>query len=249
MRNIIAGLAGLLAVAAHQEARAATFAPDMWVYEVTLEAAEIDSFWFAWTDAAPDTPVPTGCTSTPEAVWQGVPYITITCDQNPGIDLFEPYGGRDAFTRTAQIGFNATTVACDWTLIAGCPVDGTSSGQWDPAAYFTDVMLDAATGTLSYCGSVQYAEGACYSLAPDAFSYSNIWRNIGSIGGKWDYGFGGAWYGYSPDSAVRFTGTGRLVSAPEVVPLPAPALLLGSTLLAFGAIRRARRTPPRANKG
>lgn len=250
MGKLIALLAGLVLAATPREAEAATFTPDMWVYEVTLEATEIDSFQLAWIDAAPGTPVPAGCSSTPEAIWEGVPYITITCDQNPGIDLFEPYDGRDAFTRMARIGFNATTVVCDDQLVTGCPPDGRDTEEWNPSAHFTNVLLDATLGTLSYCGSVLYAEQACYDLSPDAVSNSVTWVNIGWIGGDWNYfGQTGRWYGYSPDSVVRYSATGRLVSSPSVVPLPVPALMLGSALAALGlmaqgGLRRRRPAPP-----
>jgi hypothetical protein len=250
MGKLIALLAGLVLAAAPREAEAATFTPDMWVYEVTLEAAALDGFWFAWTDAAPGTPVPEGCTGGDvEGEWEGLPYVTIVCQQNPGIDVWEPLGGRESFNRVSRVGFNASTIICDSQLIVGCPASAEEPTEWIGSAGFTDILLNAVLGTLSYCGFVVYADYACYDFSPDLVTSSTIMKNVGDIGGDWDYGYGGAWLGYPGDNYVRYSATGRLVSSPSVVPLPVPALMLGSALAALGlmaqgGLRRRRPAPP-----
>jgi hypothetical protein len=252
MKRIVAGLASLLAVAAHQEARAATFAPDMWIYEVNLVPDYVDAPISAEADVPPGTPVPAGCTGGDfEAVRDGVPYTTINCADNPGIDLMAAIGGAEAFTVTGRIGFNASTILCDTNLLIGCPKNEQDSGGfgWSSVA-FTKVALDAASGELSYCGMLGYADvTACYGLAPGEVTVSSARRNVGSLSGTWDIGYEGRWWSHYPDNFLYYTGTGRLVSAPEVVPLPAAALMLGSALLGFGAVGRSRRGPRRANGG
>jgi hypothetical protein len=252
MRSIIAGLAGLLAVAAHQEARAATFTPDMWVYEVNLVPDYVDAPISAWADVPPGTPVPAGCTGGDfVAVWEGVPYTTITCADNPGIDLMAAIGGAESNMLTGRIGFNGSTILCDGNLLIGCPRNAEDSGQfgWSSVA-FSNVVLDAVAGELSYCGMMGYADfTACYSLSPGVVTVSSARRNVGSLSGTWDIGYGGRWFSDYPDNFLYYTGTGRLVSAPEVVPLPAAGLMLGSALLGFGAVRQSRRRPRRANGG
>jgi hypothetical protein len=245
MRNSVSLLAGFILVAGVQDARAVTFTPDMWVYEVNLVAQYVDAPIYAFTDAYPGTPVPAGCTGGDfEAVYEGVPYTTIYCQDNPGINVLKEIGGAAQFAVNARIGFNETRIVCEADFFPGCPgsKDDYGSGGWFGVGY-TDIALDAALGRLSFCGMFGYADYyACYDFSPDAVQVSNARRNVGNPDGFWDYGYGGTWRSYYPDNYVRYSGSGELVSSPEVVPLPASALTLGTALLACGAFGRRGRT-------
>jgi hypothetical protein len=215
MKKTVALLAGCILAVGHEEAQAVTFTPDMWVYEVPMDVTGFEA------DGV-------------NGPYGGAPYIDITCTQNPGIDVIAAKGGLEQHAIRTRIGFNSSSIVCD-QILTGCPENEQDIDAG--SGFFYNIVLEASKGELSYCGYLQYAtETACYSFSPGLVEISGAFKNIGSARGFWDYGFGGYWSSYAQgDFWLSYSGTGSLVSSPAVVPLPAPVLMLGSSLLAFGA--------------
>jgi hypothetical protein len=247
MRLRIAAIAGLVFGTAPLAGTAATFTPDMWVYEVTLTATKFGhgEIFEAKTSAPADAEVPAGC----HAGEPSSGTIWVTChdfipeglDPLATIDLSFAH----LLTRTARIGFNSSSVVCDAWLIGRCPSDGMNTPEEDWPDFLGDyfyenVTLDAAKGYLSYCGFRIGAENACYELSPKGVSVGDyVFLNVSDVSGSWNFGDVGKWYS-SGDTDFLYSGTGQLVSTP-VVPLPAPLLMLGSALGALGIARAAGR--------
>jgi hypothetical protein len=258
MKNVIGLSAGLvLAAGVYQDLEAATFTPDMWVYEVTLTATalELDRGSASATATVIDR-LPVGCRAGASGS-----EILILCSGVPEeIDLLatldEPLAS--LLVRTARIGFNASQVVCEDLLLGLCPADGQNSSGFlsDGSFFYSDVMVDAATGELSYCTSLLFSFVACYDFSPtdgvvvgsprsgtpfEPFPLGPV-RVTTGVGpsGFWDFGNGGTWSA-SPDSGIVYSAAGQLVAQPQVVPLPAPALMLGSGFVALGALRARRK--------
>lgn len=214
-------------------ATAATFTPDMWVYEVTFSpGAVLEYDFYAWATAPVGTAVPQGCSG--DEISPGI--LSVDCGTNPGIDLLATAHGGDLRTRREHvtIGFNAGGVVCDGGLW-GCGSTPTSPLTSDLSVWLT---FDTVLGTLDLCGSIEHggSYGCVYARPWDVtgFRYDEM-----SLSGTWAFGFGGTW-GDHFITTLSYDVTGRLISAPTPVPLPAGLPLLAVGLVAFGLMRRRR---------
>lgn len=249
MRRVLALGASLCLFSAADDAQAATFTPDMWIYEITFAAWHVaPSNVYAWSDAVPlGEAVPGGCSSSPPEA-DGTKRIDC---HNPAIDLLATMDDplkATYLTRVQTIGFNGSSVICDGPVIVGCPSGGRGT---EPFVYsytgsYWDVVLDANRGRLSFCGSMYMFSEACYDLGPTG---GTAWAGVtsGMLTGTWDAVTGGRWMA-SGDPYFSYVGVGRLLSSPAetpvvVTPLPAPVLMLGSGLAAIAglAVRDRRR--------
>jgi hypothetical protein len=233
MRFPIALVAGLLVNAAAEEATAATFTPDMWVYQVTLTLTEINGL----TSVGAFTKLPSGSTALPggrcEVFVQPSSAPQLYCEY----DTFEEAlseGSIDVFaqlpkifsTRTVTIAFNKTTVLVDG-YNRSLEIDLKSYAEGELELEIYDSVLNFDYFQLSPLKSTGYTQ-----------------RVVGPLQGEWDVGIGGRWSTFEYDIGIIEEVTDfRLVSTPAIIPLPAPVLMLGSGLAALavvGARRRAR---------
>ena len=269
MRRVLALGASLCLLSAAHDVEAATFTPDMWVYEVAFSAYSVaPSYFNAFSASVPDgEPLPAHC-GTSYSNGDGTSWVD--CGNAPGVDLLatmhEPLKA-EYLTRVQTIGFNATTVVCDGPVIIGCPADGRSTEPFifSYGGSYRDVVLDATLGRLSFCGGMYLFSEACYDLSPEMVTAS-AGVTSGTLRGTWNAVTGGEWMA-SGDPYFSYTGTGRLLSSPApelaffasraagpealaptsvvVTPLPAPVLMLGSGLAAMAGLalrdRRRRR--------
>jgi hypothetical protein len=71
-------------------------------------------------------------------------------------------------------------------------------------------------------------------------TFPGLFRNIETAFGFWDFGDGGSWFA-GGDTYFIYSGTGRLLSAPAVIPLPAPLFMLGTGLAALGGFAASKK--------
>lgn len=237
MKNVIGLSAGLvLAAGAYQEVEAATFTPDMWVYELTYT---FDQVWVGAVGGARATvdatdPIPEGCT----AFEASTPQIELFCDMRilSEIDLDATLDPSFARTRVGRIGFNASTIVCDSGVLGGCPPNANEEFLDTGSTRFDFIALTAELGRLSYrafmWGPLDSGE---YELSSE--SVSGRAGNVqNELFGFWNFGTDGRWW-TSSDPQLNYSVEGRLISAPTMIPLPAPVLMLSAGLAALGALR------------
>ena len=228
--RIHAMFACVLLSAASPAAHAATFSPDMWVYELTFDATYIDPGFDAFrrAEVPTGTPVPAGC----EGEDSGSAF-TVWCDGAPSVpemlataENLPPLSG--------HIAFNTTSITCTGALVR-CPA--TPVDEEPPPlgflVYFDSIVLDAVSGRLDYCAnSAEAVYAGCFSLSPGSAGASITVTQ--DLRGAWSFGTDGRWFS-GTDTLVGYSGSGRLISSPpSVIPLPAPVVMLGSALAHLG---------------
>ena len=251
MARIHSLLACIFLILIPQASKAATFAPDMWVYEITLETYDFHSGFSAFRDAkvAPGTEVPDGCHS--EGAGSGGDF-TIWCEGGPTLEeMMATADGTAWMGGVGYVAFNATDISCSGLWIR-CPTKPVNEEfEVSYLTYFDRIVLDAVNGSLDYCvnnGEAIYR--GCFFFSRGA-SEALIELTLGEeITGFWDFGPGGKWRS-GIETYLYMSGSGRLISSPpSVVPLPAPILMLGAGLAVLGRLslsrRRERTTGPEA---
>jgi hypothetical protein len=210
----------------------------MWVYEIefTPTSALVGLTPSAQATAPVGTTFPdlVGFSSFPECISMpaGESGIRISCSGLPvGVDIFEPVF-RIFPQITGRVGFNSTNIVCDSQILLGCPSTAAGSNN------ISSVVLNYEQGILEYVNICPGCDQGFVKLSPNGSSAS-LSRFV-EWSGFWDFGNGGEWRSGS-DSSVTYSARVHLVSEPAVIPLPAPALMLGSGFVALGALRARRR--------
>jgi hypothetical protein len=218
---VFSGISGL---------HASTITKDMWVYEISVsESRRAPSTIFATTTAPSNTPVPAGCSA-------GSPsndVIRILCvevDRSTlGIDqtVFPSF--------TATIAFNESQFLCFGTLL---PCSDENTVTYDLAIDYENGKVEYYQTDNPFYGFGDNSSNETYSLSPSGSSMTALFSQFES--GSWDYGFDGRWGSYLEGDLIYLAGSGTLIQAPTIVPLPASAWFLSVGVLGLVALRRRR---------
>lgn len=202
-------------------AEASTFTPDMWVYEVTYSLSSVD--------ISPDAYfLPTEC------IVEGVPgastcdFLEVPRDTNLEISLDPSF----AQTFTSRIGFNSSNIICTFDFLGWCPSDPDDDGNGFETMFY-DVSLDAAVGRLSFCSQGPGGgDAGCYEFSREGVTGRAADARNDTVFGTLPEG---QWFA-TIDTVLWYGVSGRLVSEPAVIPVPASFLMLGSAFALFGVI-------------
>jgi hypothetical protein len=167
MKKLAAVIVGCLLALGPNETKAASFTPDMWVYEVTFTPYDVSfdtARGFAQAEASSVGPgLDSSCIVDPISAER----VLVSCFSVPkGINYFESLFEKPE-PMVQRIGFNSSSVVCSGTspIFNNCPEnEGTISY---PGGFFFDFQLDALVGRLSFCGAGAFGGYvACYDLSP-----------------------------------------------------------------------------------
>lgn len=247
--SVLSGIviSGGIALGSGGAAQAATFLPDMWVYEVSVSGSAPASFpVYASTTADVGTPAPEGCTSGPDSDPSGAEgpptYMFVSCDNvqstDLGIDLQEAIDADPVTSYTAKIGFNESGFVCSGTMVS-CSLGAPSSSVFINALDFDYASgvayLDGAAFKIFSDGTV----GERFTLSPTNVSMSGYLARF--YADEWDYGRGGGSWTTIDSVLVGLSGGGTLIQSPTVVPLPAAGWMLLAGIGGMVALKRRAR--------